>query len=168
MAPTPRVRCEHCGKHHDALPTDKGYALPDDVWAIPKRKRAARAQFTADLCIYGDRHFIRCVLRLPMRDAAGAFGWGIWAEIDAETYARYCELYGADGTDEPPKRGTIANMMPGYEDAAGETVWLQFGTREHRPLLRTSLLSPTSLARDQATGLTSARYHEVLVANAAI
>ena len=74
--------CATCGQSHDGLPTDLGFKLPDDVWAIPAPRREEVARFTDDLCQYGDRYFIRGLLLVPLPDMGSDFGWGVWAEVD--------------------------------------------------------------------------------------
>src|SRR3546814_1534549 len=72
--------CPTCGTTHEGLPTDHGWQLPDDVWAIPEPERSNKATFTSDLCQLGDRFFIRCLLELPFNEQSGYYGWGIRSE----------------------------------------------------------------------------------------
>lgn len=37
--------CAVCGESHSGLPTDHGWKLPDDVWAIPEAERQNHAKF---------------------------------------------------------------------------------------------------------------------------
>jgi hypothetical protein len=80
--------CSQCGTTHDGLPTDRGYKLPDDVWAVPEPDRAARAYWNTDLCEMDDRFFIRGVLYVPSISRDGAFGWGVWVEVDRAVFKR--------------------------------------------------------------------------------
>jgi hypothetical protein len=57
MRAEPNFVCAQCGTTHEGLPTDQGYKLPDDVYAIPKSEREARATFTSDLFSTGERYF---------------------------------------------------------------------------------------------------------------
>jgi hypothetical protein len=159
---TAEFLCSTCGKLHEGLATDTGYTLPDVVWAIPEGERAEKAKFNADLCLLGERHFIRCVLDIPFTETKGQFGWGAWAEVDRPTFERYLELYDADGTGEPMKDGLLANDLPPYANSVGSPVAIQFRDPSQRPAL---FLLPTDnslLAKEQRNGIDDQRWHEML------
>src|SRR5438552_19159500 len=117
--------CGVCGKSHAGLPTDYGYKLPDDVWAIPESERAGKTKFTTDLCQYGSRHFIRCVMHLPFTETTGGFGWGVWVEVEQPIFERYLSLFEADGSAEPRHPGKLANTLPAYQPTIGTDVVIQ-------------------------------------------
>jgi len=156
--------CGFCGKTHAGLPTDRGYQLPDELWAIPKHERAERAKFTTDLCQYGDRYFVRCVLLVPFIETAGDFGWGVWVEVERLVFDRYLALYEADGSAEPRHSGKLANALPGYDGTLGTAVLIQFGDREDRPCAYLAANDQSRLAEEQRHGIDAARYHEILTA----
>lgn len=156
--------CELCGKVHDGLPTDRAFQLPDDVWAIPEQERSERAQFTADLCAYDDRQFIRCVLYVPFTESTGAFGWGVWIEVDRSVFERYLALYESDGSGEPRYPGKLANVLPPYDEALGANVFVEFGDSTQRPSVHLPPGADSRLALEQRHGIDSLRYHEILSA----
>jgi hypothetical protein len=158
----PTFVCGECGKTHEGLPKDRGYQLPDDVWAIPKDERENKAKFTKDLCQLGDRYFIRCILKVPFVNSDEYFGWGLWAETDWSFFQRYLDLYEKDGSREPPHAGTIANRLPFYEDAFRARVLIQIAGPKDRPSLFFSPEAESILAADQRRGIGMARYHELL------
>jgi len=69
-------KCGICGENHEGLPTEWACNLPDEVWAIDEPEREERARFTSDLCQFGERYFIRCMLEVPFTHSEGTFGWG--------------------------------------------------------------------------------------------
>lgn len=154
--------CATCGQSHDGLPTDWAFKLPDDVWAIPASLREEEARFTDDLCQYGDRHFIRGLLLVPLPDMASDFGWGVWAEVDAAVFQRYHDLYDTDGSFEPLHSGTLANSLPGYASSLEMPVNIRFRDATQRPLFRLLERDQSVLAIEQRTGISSARYHQIL------
>jgi hypothetical protein len=154
--------CSICGETHEGLPTDRAFALPDVVWDIPEAERAERAKFDSDLCRFGERHFIRCVLRDPFAEAEGEFTWGVWAEVERSVFRRYLEIYSEDGSSEPLHRGTLANSLPPYERSAGSAVLVQFGTATQRPSLSLGADDGSTLAQEQRHGIDNARYHQIL------
>ena len=157
--------CSVCGKTHPGLPTNHGYKLPDEVWAIPKEERSAQAEFTDDLCRYGDRYFIRCILLLPFTETDGDFGWGVWVEVAWSVFERYLSLYEANGSGEPPHPGKLANAPPGYDDAClGANVLIQFGDRKDRPSVFFPADDQRRLALEQRQGIDGLRFHEILAA----
>jgi hypothetical protein len=153
-----------CGKTHAGLPTDQGYKLPDEVWAIPEQERSERAKFTADLCQYGGRYFVRCILLLPFTETIGDFGWGVWVEVERPVFERYLSLYEADGSGEPPHPGKLANALPGYHATLGTNVLIQFGNRKQRPSVLLPSSDQSQLALEQREGINGSRYHEILAA----
>jgi hypothetical protein len=142
--------------------TDWAYKLPDDVWALPEAERSEKARFNDDLCQFGDRNFIRCVLEVPFTDAVGNFGWGAWAEVEWPTFERYLELYDEDGSTEPPRTGKLANNLPAYPGSLGAPVAIRFRDPTRRPSLFLKPNDVSALAREQRTGIDNARYHEIL------
>ena len=158
----PHFVCSICGEEHDGLVTDWAYSLPDEVWAIPEPERSEQAHYDNDLCQFGDRFFIRCVLPVPFREAEGAYCWGAWAEAPRPTFDRYLELYDKDAGAEPMHAGTLANALPAYPGSVGTPVRIQFGDQTKRPTLHLREDDDCQLGREQRGGIDNARYHEIL------
>jgi hypothetical protein len=159
---TDHFTCSICGKEHDGLVKDLGYKLPDVVWNIPEPERSEKARYSDDLCRFGERYFIRCVLAVPFTEASGEFGWGAWAEVDWSVFKLYLEFWGKDGSSEPVREGTLANSLPAYEHSLGMPVLIQFMEPTKRPSLRLKRGSESQLAIEQREGIDVARYHEIL------
>ncbi len=154
--------CSICGERHEGLPTDWGYALPDVVWALPESERAEKARFGSDLCQFGERYFIRCVLAVPLKDTAGDFGWGVWSEVGWDVFERYLEIYDQDGSGETPHRGTLANRLPVHPSSLGAPVLIQFRDPTRRPSLSLPPDDESPLANEQRKGIDTARHHEIV------
>jgi len=154
--------CPHCKKTHEGLPTDYGFALPDDVWAIPESQRTNRAKWDSDLCRLDDRYFIRGLLPIRFAESDGYFGWGLWVEVDRTVFKRYLEIYELDASDEPLAEGTLANHLAGYPDERSCRVTLQFGPEDQRPIIGFFPTTKGVLADEYRTGMSSERYHDVL------
>lgn len=155
--------CSTCGETHEGLPTDHGWKLPDDVWAIPEHERSSKAKFDSDLCQLGSRFFIRCILKVPFNEQPEYYGWGVWVEVAESDFYRYVELFDKDGSAERSVPGTLANAMPGYPPTLGLTVDVQFQDSTSRP----TIAVPTGehpLAAEQAKGVDNRRYHQILEA----
>lgn len=159
---SPSFVCPHCGRSHDDFPTDYGYSLPDDVWAVPEEERASKAKWTSDLCQFGERYFIRCLLPLQFTDRDGYFSWGLWAEVEWPVFERYLQIYEQDATSEPAASAKLANQPPGYERVLGCPVSITFGTSTERPRIEFFPGHSDGLASEQVRGITSARYHQIL------
>lgn len=154
--------CSICGKSHNGLTTDWAYSLPDEVWALSESERAARAKFDSDLCRFDDRHFIRCILPIPLIEQKGDFCWGAWAEVEESSFYRYLELYEVDGSDEPTHEGKLANALSVYGQTIGVPVIIQFGDPSKRPVLSTRPNDQSELARELRLGIGLARHHEIV------
>jgi hypothetical protein len=157
-----RFTCSICGEEHEGLATDWAYALPDVVWEIPEGERAERARFNNDLCQFGERYFIRCMLEIPFADVPGYFGWGAWAEVNWPTFERYLELYDEDGSSEPAAEGVLANELSPYSGSLGTPVIIKFRDAKNRPSLHLKPEFAGLLAVDQRAGIDEARYHQIL------
>jgi hypothetical protein len=155
-------RCPHCGETHEGAPTDRGWTLPDVVWAIPEERREAEARFNTDLCQWKERYFVRCLLPLPFADREGYFGWGVWVEVAKEGFDACLAVYDQDGSNEPRVPGSIANRVPGYSDSIGVSVELQFGPADERPVVCFPEHATCELAQEQKEGIDAGRYHEIL------
>ena len=155
--------CSICGKSHEGSLTDYAYGLPDDVWAMPEQERDANAHWNSDLCQFGSRFFIRCVLFVPFTERIGKFGWGVWVEVSEPVFQRYREVYEHDATAEPEATGLLANNVPAYSQVVGSPVLIRFGTSKERPSVRFPPGASHPFAREQRGGISEARYHEVLV-----
>ena len=154
--------CPHCGKTHEGAPTDWGWTLPDEVWAIPEERRGAEARYNTDLCQWKERYFIRCLLPLPFTDREGYFGWGVWVEVAKEGFDAYLAVYDRDGSNAPPVQGTLANAVPGYSDSACCPVEIRFGPSDQRPLVSFPEHATSRLALEQREGIDAGRYHLIL------
>ena len=149
--------------HHEGLSLDWGFTLPDEVWAIPEDQRDAQARYSDDLCQWGDRFFIRCILPVPLKGEDDYFGWGAWAEVEAEVFERYLDLYDADGREEPPLPAKLANRLAPYPGTTlGTRLLIQFQDPDERPILTLTEGDKSRLAQEQRDGIDAARHHEIL------
>ena len=153
--------CSTCEDAHEGMPTDFGWKLPDEVWAIPEAERSTRAKFDSDRCQLGDRFFIRCILALPFTEQPGYYGWGVWVEILESDFWRYIELYEKDGRAEPAITGSIANAIPGYKSTVGLAVQVQLQDEKSRPSVQ-FVDRGHPLAMEQQVGVSNQRYHDIL------
>jgi len=154
--------CPHCGKSHEGDPTDWGWTLPDEVWEIPEQKREEQAKFNTDLCRWGERYFIRSMMPIPFLDREGYFGWGVWVEVDQNSFESYLNIYEKDGSNVPRVPGALANQVPGYSDLKDCKVELQFGPSDKRPMVYFAENALCELANEQRNGINALRYHEIL------
>ena len=157
-----RFTCSICGQDHVGLATDWAYGLPDVVWDIPQAERAERARFTSDLCQFGERYFIRCVLEMPFTHVPGHFGWGAWAEVHWSTFESYLGLYDVDASSAPAADGVLANELPPYRGSLGAPVTVKFRDAKNRPSLHLKSEDAGPLAVDQRAGIDEARHHQIL------
>lgn len=146
-----------------SLTRDWGFELPDEVWALTEAELSEQVRYNDDLCQWGDRVFIRCILPVPLKGADDYFGWGAWTEVEPEVFERYLELYEEDGRAEPPVPGKLANRLPPYPGTTlGARVVIQFQTPDDRPTLTLLETDKSRLAQEQREGIDAARHREIL------
>ncbi len=91
------------------------------------------------------------------------FRLGAWAEVEAEVFERYLDLYDADGREEPPHPAKLANRLAPYPGTTlGTRLLIQFQTPDERPTLMLLEGDKSRLAQDQRDGIDAARHHEIL------
>ncbi|WP_454717766.1 DUF2199 domain-containing protein [Caulobacter segnis] len=147
----------------ESLSLDWGFELPDEVFALSDEEQAEQVRYNDDLCQWGDRFFIRCILPVPLKGADDYFGWGAWAEVEAEVFERYLELYEEDGREEPPHPAKLANRLAPYPGTTlGTRVLIQFQTPDERPTLALLESDKSRLAQEQRDGIDAARHREIL------
>jgi hypothetical protein len=151
--------CRCCGERHDELPFSYHAEAPDH-W--PGR-RTRRSRLTGETCVIrGKSFFIRALVRLPVRDAAEDFAWGVWVSLSEANFRRTVALWETPGREtEPPMFGWFSTELPVYEPST-----INLKTMVHmrpvgeRPLLE---LEPTDhpLAVEQREGIDLARVREL-------
>jgi hypothetical protein len=109
--------CPCCGRQVVDLP-ELGYDAPVYYAAIPEAERPQRATLTSDLCTIDDEDFfIRAVCRVPIKERARDYGWGIWVSLSRENFKRYRDSYDApDQSKIGPMFGWFSNALPDYPD----------------------------------------------------
>lgn len=157
--------CETCGERHEGLPTDYGFRLPDEVHALSYLDRYSRSRHNSDLCALDERrYFLRGVLRVPMPETREEFGWGVWVEVSAKDHDFYLQNFYEAVADAPRFPGTLANALPGYEQALGQRVEVQLGGADQRPWVYFPPTSVHALAIEQREGISRKRHHTILEA----
>lgn len=154
--------CRVCGQSHDHLPTDFGWKLPDDIWALGQEVREEKLEWSTDDCFHEDRWFLRGVLQVPFNFGSGCWGWGVWAEVDQAVVHKLWALGDSDGSNEPREEGKLACAIPVFTDSLGLPLEVQFGPGDKRPLFFLPFHSPHPLALEQREGISESRYHEIV------
>lgn len=154
--------CRVCGRVHAGMPTDFGWELPDEVWALGEEARQQHLDWATDVCYNEERWFLRGVLEVPFTFTAGRWGWGCWAEVSKEAVDRLWALGDEDGSQEPAKPGSLACVIPGHLDSMGLPVLVQFGPADKRPLIYLTPDCEHPLALAQRNGIDEVAYHEIV------
>ena len=122
-----KVRCSVCGGMHDLSDVELSYDRPDAYYAVPPTERTTRIVATSGLAVIdheapGARYFVRAVIVIPIRGdpTRDGFGWGTWAEVDAEEFGRVVAAGDkATRASEPPLVGSLANELPPFRQSLG-------------------------------------------------
>ncbi len=103
-----RARCR-CGD--SAVPLELGFDLPDDVFALPKSERAARAKTgRAFVELDGKRFFVRTLLPIPV-ETVGSWNIGVWLELSAPDFRKLREVWTTDAFVGHRFEGALANEI---------------------------------------------------------
>jgi hypothetical protein len=156
--------CERCGETHTGLP-DIGISQPD-LWLRLTDEERARSRLDADTCEInaddGSSFFVRGVLELPLVDADGTFGYGVWGSLSESHFRRFLELYDdPERVDEPPYFSWLSNRLAGWPETLNLKTNVEIFDIASRPRI---VLEPTDhpLARAQYEGIAFRRALELV------
>lgn len=144
------------------MPTDFGWQLPDDVWALGPEIRQACLEWSTDVCQNEGRWYLRGILGLPFKFMEGRWGWGCWAEVTEEAVQTLWQIDRASDAMLPPAPGVLACDIPCYPHAKGLPLLVHFGPVELRPLFSLKADLDHPLAVDQMQGIDEEQYHAIL------
>jgi hypothetical protein len=157
--------CATCGKRHPGLPTDYGFGLPDEVYALGYVERYLRSRSNSDLCTLDEkRYFLRGILPIPLVKSREPFCWGIWTEVSKQHHDLYVASFDTDMSKAPHFAGRLANDISGYGGTIGLQVEVQLRSGNDRPEFRFPARAAHALAREQRGGITRRRHHDILEA----
>ena len=155
--------CSTCGKAHEGLPTDWGFGLPDEVYALSYLDKYRRARSNSDLCTLDEgRFFFRGLLMIPFTHQIGHFAWGVWIEVPRAAHDFYLDNFSNELAQGTTFSGTIANAIPGFDDSLGLPLEAVIQSAKSRPLFYFPNASGHELARDQRAGIGPERHHSYL------
>ncbi len=153
-------RCATCSELHEGLP-DVSFVKPDPWFAVPQAERDRRVLLAADTCVIDDvEFFVRGVLFVPLVDAEGSLGLGVWVSQKRENFARYLENF--DSADIGPYFGWLATRIRSYDD---DTFALRTMVHFQGGDVRPSIVLEASdhpLSVDQREGITLAKAWEIV------
>jgi hypothetical protein len=169
-----RANCPTCGEEHDLSDFEPTYRRPDAFLAVPTKERYYRTVAGSDDCRVRDedesneRFFLRVLLPIPVRGTAETCRWGVWVEVDPESFARTRELWDASEAEqlgEPRFPARLNNELKGYVGTLGLRGLVQLTGPNTAPrfTLDSSLDHP--LAAEQRHGVYPERVVEWLAAH---
>jgi len=152
------MKCSTCGEEHELL--EPFFRRPDVIFAMSAEQKKGRVLETDDICALrgkggaADRFFVRCRLSVPLLDAPGTSGWGLWAEVSEDDSV---VIYNAWDDPEqnriPPMQARLANRIPGYPDTIDLPVLLRLTGPKSRPELSLTSDSLHPFARECLAGV---------------
>lgn len=128
--------CKVCGQQHTELLMDLAYQRPADVFKIPVEERPERIRMNDDLCIIDDREFyIRGVLALPVSELDDSFRWGVWAQVDQESFDYYqAHWHISSVAGLMPFSGRLSGGLAAYSESDQLRVSIHLQPNNQRPL----------------------------------
>jgi hypothetical protein len=156
-------QCATCGKWHDELPLDFGYAEPLYVAELDASERSEFVTELGDFRVLrrdGEtHHFVRGVIELPIVGIEDSFRYGVWASLSDESFELARAAYASD-VAAGPFFGWISNRIEGYPDTSNLKSKVHVRA-DMRPQLE---LEPSDhpLAIEQRDGITLDRVREIM------
>ena len=158
------INCSSCGEEHAFEEMEAAFFYPDAYLEIPENERETRTFVSGDFCILGvERFFVRCVVPIPLVDAPGEYHWGVWAEVDRDTFQTILDTW----IDPPDQQSltrldaSIANEIPYYGGTLGQPAQLQRHIGRWRPSLYA--VGDSSLSAEQRAGVPKSKVVEYLL-----
>ena len=139
--------CSVCGERHEAELRDTRFSYPDVVFELTTEERARRVWSADDWCVLDGesdeaRRFVRGLLKLPLLEEEGYFGYGVWVEVAQSDFGVLVEHWSilTAGSSRPSPDGSRTSSDRTEEPS----VW----TWSSRwPIPRCSPMSPSASAR---------------------
>src|SRR5664279_3560169 len=107
-------QCATCGKWHDELPLDLGYAEPLYVAELDDNERSQFVTTLGDFRVLrrdGEtHHFVRGVIEIPIVGMNECFRYGVWASLGHESFKLACAAY-ANDVAAGPFFGWVSNQI---------------------------------------------------------
>jgi hypothetical protein len=155
------VRCSVCGEVHPRAEVEMGFRRPDPLLDFGEEERKARCKESDDLgSIDGERFFVRGVLPIPVQGRDLPYSWGVWAEVNKESFDRILALWSDENqASEPPLQGTLANEIPLFEGTLGLPLKIRLTGPTTRPAFHLDE-SPHPLWTEQRYGVDERRVDE--------
>jgi hypothetical protein len=128
-----QIKCECCGKYHDAENMDISFKKPVSYFQVAEEDRDSRINHESDdfLVIDNEIFVVRGVLPIPVHDH-DEFCWGIWAQVDEQTFADIWHMFEHDGSG-LIFDGKLDGAPPGYKDTYEQPIKIHLGTSDQRP-----------------------------------
>ena len=102
--------CSTCGRYHDEEIRDVRAGLPEEIHRLPEAERERRVLISpgGDFASIGDadRHFVRALIEITIREEGDVFGWGVWVRLARADVARVSAAW----TDE----AEVGTGFPGW------------------------------------------------------
>lgn len=157
--------CSVCGEWHAGETRDVRAGLPQPIFRLGEDERRARAYVEEDFAMLtetgGTRHFVRGLLRLPIEEEGGYFGYGAWVEVSRDDVAALGELWeDEEGWRSEPFEGRLANELSPYRGTEGLPVRLRLREVDLLPLVELAG-DGHELVAAQREGISAHRAHEL-------
>jgi hypothetical protein len=167
-----RVKCAQCGEEHDLSNLEPSYARPDAYFGVPPEERSTRTSFSVGEGRIRDaedterRHFLRVLLRIPIRGEQQTCAWGVWVEVDGYYWQRAYDRWDDPlQHDEPPFPGRLANELKAFQRTFGLPGRVQLTGPSTAPNFILDPVVEHPLAGEQRQGVYPERVIEWLMAH---
>lgn len=100
--------------------------LPDEVASYEKEHGRLPDDLKLEpglICKYNDKYFVHTRATLPLKSIDTGVGFGLWVEVDTDTFISYYEALEDDELYKDFKaEGKLANEWPGFKNLYGVSV----------------------------------------------
>ncbi len=159
-------RCRDCNELHDELPMSFHAEMPQAWLEIAEEDEDDRGLLSSDQCeIDGQRFFMRGLLRIPVHGLDESLDWGVWFELDSDSYHHFCDQWEAEGREkEPLHPATLATRLPAflYPETLGMPVQIRTMPVGERPEVLVAAEHP--LKQDQQNGISKEKLEAIWTA----
>jgi hypothetical protein len=153
-------QCGTCGKWHDGLPLDIGFAAPH-YWS-KSLEEDPESYLTPDFCVIKNvAFFVRGVVEIPVVGLNEPFRWGAWTSLSRANFEKILHLWHDDRLlTEPPFFGWFSNSIKLYPETLNLKTNLISKDIKHRPSIILEVAQHL-LSIEQRTGITIDRVRQI-------
>ena len=135
-------KCASCDVEHSGIFDLAAFApyfwTEEEVYAQNSEVRLDGNFLSEDFCVInGESFFVRCVLKLPVKNPEYDFGFGVWSTLSKSNFEKYLKGFDDGNYDEGTAwTGWFSTQIKGLDNTLRQKCWVIPQKGHQRPLIK--------------------------------